>query len=638
MDQIEEYNKNTWHWDGCSKIQIGMNICLSSGNPPMPVVDPDAQCGPSSLGNKTCPLNACCGYWGYCGTTEEFCGKGCQIGGWAFSDPGETQHTFTNIARNPQNFIDSVVNMINEYNLDGIDIDWEYPVTPDRSGSDDDASNYVNLVKLLKQRLPDKSVSIAAPASFWYLRHYEIAEMSKYLDYIGYMTYDLHGTWDSTIPSLGPYLKSHVSWSETMNALTMITKSGVPSNKVILGIGSYGRSFIQSDSSCYSSECTFVSGANPGKCTGTSGYLALAEINEIINSGNVRNKMYNENDDNTILLYGSNEWISYLDNDSILKRESLAKSMNLKGTMEWAIDLKSYDYNKNNYSNDEYCNYMFKDSNGNIDSDLIEDYNNCLYNDYGEYIEYVDCVHYYIEYGFDEYLDCVFDNFEDNYKIFEYKEDNIINISDCSSYNIDNINNQSDDVKNTCLKYVLNNYYYNTFNEIKNNLTLIETDTEISNPIISGDGFGGITDVPIIKYGFSKLYDMYKSKIPIIMEEDYYLFMEENLNKYMNCKTKSGSKSDCFRYPYDMTMCNSEGPSTEIEYYNSMDNTTFAKEAGLSIGFNDTRLFIGFIPNPITSFGVGLVFDAVNGDVTPDGIIEDAFMSILGEIGRLGIF
>lgn len=39
-------------------------------------------------------------------------------------------------------------------------------------------------------------MGLAAPASYWYLKGFPIAEMSKVLDYIIYMTYDLHGQWD----------------------------------------------------------------------------------------------------------------------------------------------------------------------------------------------------------------------------------------------------------------------------------------------------------------------------------------------------------------------------------------------------------------------------------------------------------
>lgn len=43
---------------------------------------------------------------------------------------------------------------------------------------------------------PDKSVSIAAPASFWYLKAFPIDTIARAIDYIVYMTYDLHGQWD----------------------------------------------------------------------------------------------------------------------------------------------------------------------------------------------------------------------------------------------------------------------------------------------------------------------------------------------------------------------------------------------------------------------------------------------------------
>ncbi len=61
-------------------------------------------------------------------------------------------------------------------------------------GKADDGALYLNFLTLLKQRLgPDKSVSIAAPASFWYLRAFPIDRIAAQIDYIVFMTYDLHG-------------------------------------------------------------------------------------------------------------------------------------------------------------------------------------------------------------------------------------------------------------------------------------------------------------------------------------------------------------------------------------------------------------------------------------------------------------
>lgn len=46
---------------------------------------------------------------------------------------------------------------------------------------------------LLKNLLDGKSLSIAAPASYWYLKGFPIAQISKVVDYIVFMAYDLHG-------------------------------------------------------------------------------------------------------------------------------------------------------------------------------------------------------------------------------------------------------------------------------------------------------------------------------------------------------------------------------------------------------------------------------------------------------------
>jgi len=46
----------------------------------------------------------------------------------------------------------------------------------------------------MRQKMPSgKTLSIAAPASYWYLKSFPINNMAKLLDYIVYMTYDLHG-------------------------------------------------------------------------------------------------------------------------------------------------------------------------------------------------------------------------------------------------------------------------------------------------------------------------------------------------------------------------------------------------------------------------------------------------------------
>jgi hypothetical protein len=86
VDNVELFNKETWGWLGCSNLQAGQNIYLSTGSPPFPAPVENAVYGPQvpgTLSNNNssaswahlnpCPLNACCNIWGQCGSTIRIC-------------------------------------------------------------------------------------------------------------------------------------------------------------------------------------------------------------------------------------------------------------------------------------------------------------------------------------------------------------------------------------------------------------------------------------------------------------------------------------------------------------------------------------------------------------------------------------
>ncbi|KAF3348765.1 hypothetical protein VD0004_g3575 [Verticillium dahliae] len=280
------------------------------------------------------------------------------FGGWAFSNEGPGAGLFRQ-AVSPGNrgaFSDRVVKFAKDNGLSGLDFDWEYPGATDIEGSPpgqaEDGENYYQFLKLVRSKLPsDMTLSIAAASSYWYLRSFPIEKMAEVLDYIVYMTYDFHGQWDVgnkwAMPGCdsGTCLRSHVNSTTTQDSLVMITKAGVPTHKIVVGVTSYGRSFKMSDAGCRGPQCTFLgarnqSPAKKGRCTGEGGYISNFEIDEIIKKGGAIKSWYDAETDSDYLVYERVEWVAYMTETTKSRRISYYESLNMGGTSDWAVDLQ----------------------------------------------------------------------------------------------------------------------------------------------------------------------------------------------------------------------------------------------------------------------------------------------------------
>ncbi len=277
------------------------------------------------------------------------------FGGWSFSTDQDSYPIFRDsvTAANRNTFIANIIAFVKKWDLDGVDFDWEYPGAIDipgiPAGSADEGINYLLFLWLLKLQLPaGVTVSMAAPASYWYLKGFPIEAMGSILDYVVFMTYDLHGQWDYgnqwSDPGCpgGNCLRSHVNLTETLNSLSMITKAGVPSGKIVVGVTSYGRAFEMTSAGCTTEMCEYtgpVSGATPGECTGTPGYIADCEIADIINGGGDISTYDDSNSYSQILVYNDTQWVAYMSDANKALRTYVYYIYGFGGTADWAVDL-----------------------------------------------------------------------------------------------------------------------------------------------------------------------------------------------------------------------------------------------------------------------------------------------------------
>lgn len=155
------------------------------------------------------------------------------VGGWGAGNFSEMAADETHRRK----FCKNCLNAVNYYNLDGIDIDWEYPSNSDAgiSSSPSDIQNFTLLMRDLRYTLgAEKLVTIATSAS---AKYYHLKDIEPYLNFINIMTYDM---------GRPPYHHSAL-YSSSMTKRSCYESverhhsGGIPYRKLVLGIPFYGK-------------------------------------------------------------------------------------------------------------------------------------------------------------------------------------------------------------------------------------------------------------------------------------------------------------------------------------------------------------------------------------------------------------
>jgi chitinase len=253
------------------------------------------------------------------------------FGGWTWSAG------FTQAAQNPTAFANSCYNLVNDPRwagvFDGIDIDWEYP---NACGLQCDASgpnSFKSVVAALRAKFgASKLVTAAITADGSNGGKIDLADYAgavSNLDWIDPMTYDYFGAFNAQGPTaphspLTCYSGIPQAGFCADAAIQKLKSKGIPSSKLLLGIGFYGRGWTGVTQAAPGGS---ASGGAPGTYeTGIEDYKVLK--NTCPATSTVGGTAY--------ALCGNNWW-SYDTPSTISGKMTYAKQQSLGGAFVWEL-------------------------------------------------------------------------------------------------------------------------------------------------------------------------------------------------------------------------------------------------------------------------------------------------------------
>lgn len=269
------------------------------------------------------------------------------VGGWSWSK------NFSNMAADEitrRAFANSAVAFMREYGLDGLDIDWEYPVEGGESYNvhrPEDNVNFTLLMKTVREAFDAAGsvdgkyylLTIASAQADSFVVNADLANSVAYLDFVNIMTYDYSGSWSLLAHHNSPlyYDPAHPSGSAERNnvrgAALGHLNGGVPEYKLMLGIPYYGKGWAGCPETGEYETCSSIPSG-----TWESGIFDYTDIEQNFLNKNGFTRYWNNY---AKVAYVYNEetgaFISYNDPTTMMYTSSLVKSLDLAGVMSWEV-------------------------------------------------------------------------------------------------------------------------------------------------------------------------------------------------------------------------------------------------------------------------------------------------------------
>jgi|GEM_PF-530487 len=273
------------------------------------------------------------------------------IGGWTLSNHFSAVAS-TDSSR--KTFAASAISFMLKNGFDGIDIDWEFPVSGGlTAGTRQDKHNFTLLLDELHKELsalPGKhyQLSVAVSPNFQdIVKDYEPALIAKDVDFFNVMNYNYYDSWSTTTDNQAPlyadpkdptYYKTQLNINYTIQ---QYIKAGVPASKLVMGDPAYGNTWAgvapgPNNDGLFQS----ATGGGPGDHNyggPTSNVFTYAELYNKINDPTSGYKAYWDSAAQVPYIYNSSLKVfsTYENSQSITAKTNYIKNQGLAGMFFW---------------------------------------------------------------------------------------------------------------------------------------------------------------------------------------------------------------------------------------------------------------------------------------------------------------
>ena len=259
------------------------------------------------------------------------------VGGWGadgFSDAAASEAS-------RRAFADSAAYVLAHNDVDGIDLDWEYPGLPGPGikHRDEDRHGFTLLLAALRARFDalarerkhaDPYVITAALADREFVAHIELDRIHPYLDWINLMTYDFHNSLTKTTGHHSALTRSSTSAVDERSvesAVAQFRAAGVPANKLVVGVPFYGRAFSEVNADNNGLDQPY------GKYAGDYPWPKL--VAEFIDKNGYARRWDDVAHEPFLWNAQTRTFVSYDDPQSLALKAAFVKSHHLGGMMYW---------------------------------------------------------------------------------------------------------------------------------------------------------------------------------------------------------------------------------------------------------------------------------------------------------------